>query len=690
MSLILRFDTLIKKYKKYPGDISIFREDENLCSLIMDATSKCEGLGLQARIALLRDGKSEIPFCPICKVKRLKWLPSGRWQETCSRKCTYLRDHGVTKTLSLSSYKGSKTFSTLEEEIQDFSNLPKYKGDSYTSLNYPLLVEKATGLKFDYPLRAKIQLVLKGKSEPPICSYCNLAYCIWSKSTNSWMDICSKKCSVNKTYRDHKDRILQDCRNTWMKTLGVDCPQKNLEVKRKTEETNLERYGNKHQIRSISTQEKIQRVFLEKYDGPPTKNPVIADKISRTYQSKSKEWWKGISERRKSGSLKRYGVDFPMKHPIVKEALKKSLLQKYGVENVMYNQEIKNRQVSELRKSIGYTPEIISKLESIDFWQEEYFDKNKTIEQIARELGINSAGAGNYFNALGLKCRDNYCTSVCEREIVSFLKDKIELITQYSIENKRKSIDIYVPKLQLGIEFNGLYWHSEACKKDRNFHINKTKEWEKYGIRLVHIWEDDWELRQSIVKRKLLSLLKVSEEEKIYARKCEIGVPSHQEKVTFYEYNHLEGDGAGSISYGLRYSGKYVAMITFMDLGNGVFNLNRYATSMQVPGGFSKLLKHFTSSHPWVRIETFSDLCWSVGDLYLKNGFKLKTINPPTFHGVEGIRRINRWNYTMEKLQKRFPDLHSQGLNKFEIMDRAKILRIWDCGNLKFELCNPL
>ena len=40
-------------------------------------------------------------------------------------------------------------------------------------------------------------------------------------------------------------------------------------------------------------------------------------------------------------------------------------------------------------------------------------------------------------------------------------------------------------------EFNGLYWHSEL-KKDKNYHLDKTIFFSERGIRIIHVWEDDW------------------------------------------------------------------------------------------------------------------------------------------------------------------------------------------------------
>ena len=64
-------------------------------------------------------------------------------------------------------------------------------------------------------------------------------------------------------------------------------------------------------------------------------------------------------------------------------------------------------------------------------------------------------------------------------------------------------LDIYVPELKLGIEFNGNYWHQENCvqrKINPDYHVNKTNLCEQQGIRLIHIWEHEWLTNQDYCK----------------------------------------------------------------------------------------------------------------------------------------------------------------------------------------------
>jgi hypothetical protein len=49
-----------------------------------------------------------------------------------------------------------------------------------------------------------------------------------------------------------------------------------------------------------------------------------------------------------------------------------------------------------------------------------------------------------------------------------------------------KEIDIYLPDYNIGIEFNGLYYHSNLFV-DNNYHVNKSNLANEKGIKLNYI-----------------------------------------------------------------------------------------------------------------------------------------------------------------------------------------------------------
>lgn len=95
--------------------------------------------------------------------------------------------------------------------------------------------------------------------------------------------------------------------------------------------------------------------------------------------------------------------------------------------------------------------------------------------------------------------------SAKEKDIVDCIKNNYQGTI---IENTKKIIypkelDIYIPDLNLAIEFNGHYFHSLALKP-KDYHYNKSKMCREKGIRLIHIYEFE---DLNIQKQLLIDLL---------------------------------------------------------------------------------------------------------------------------------------------------------------------------------------
>ena len=162
-------------------------------------------------------------------------------------------------------------------------------------------------------------------------------------------------------------------------------------------------------------------------------------------------------------------------------------------------------------------------------------------------------------------------------------------------------LDIFSPKYNIAIEYDGLYWHNEK-NVDMNYHLMKTELCENKGIQLIHIFEDEWTDKQDIVKSRLKSIFGVIDN-RIYARKCEIKEVSHNESKLFLEKNHIQGNVNSKYRYGLYYNNELVSLMTFgnmrKSLGsktkNECYELLRFCNKLNtsVIGGASKLFKHF-------------------------------------------------------------------------------------------------
>ena len=142
--------------------------------------------------------------------------------------------------------------------------------------------------------------------------------------------------------------------------------------------------------------------------------------------------------------------------------------------------------------------------------------------------------------------------------------------------------------------------------KESKYHLNKTELCEKQGIRLIHIFEDEWLYKQNIVKSRLKSLLGLTDE-KIYARKCKIKDVSFSDCKIFLEENHIQGNVNAKHRYGLYYNDELVSIMTFgskrKNLGSKSedesYELLRFCNKLNttVVGGASRLMNYFIKTH---------------------------------------------------------------------------------------------
>ena len=292
--------------------------------------------------------------------------------------------------------------------------------------------------------------------------------------------------------------------------------------------------------------------------------------------------------------------------------------------------------------------------------------------------------------------------SGAEQEICNFLtQNNFKLSTNNRHIIKPKELDIYITEKKIAIEFDGTYWHSELYKSN-DYHLQKTIDCEKQGIQLIHIFEDEWLEKRSIVESRLLNLLGCTKYN-IGARKCKIKqVPIEQER-SFLQTNHLQGYVASTICYGLYYYNKpnnkeyLVALMSFGPLristGNkpqeGQYELYRFVTAknFSITGGASRLFKHFIKIFNPKKIISFADRRWSIhseNNLYSKLGFKLKSISKPNYFYVEKsiAKRHSRFKFTKHKLKELgCPD----NMTEHEFMNSIGYFQLYDCGQLVYE-----
>lgn len=295
-------------------------------------------------------------------------------------------------------------------------------------------------------------------------------------------------------------------------------------------------------------------------------------------------------------------------------------------------------------------------------------------------------------------------TSKAQKSICDFI-NSLGISTKSNDKKLLKGveIDILMSELKLGIEFNGLLYHSELFgKKKWDFHKNKTDLMNSAGYKLIHIFEDDWDYKQDIVKSKLMHICKKTPN-KIHSRKCLIKLCTTQEKETFLVQNHLLGPDSSNVSIGAYYNDDLVAVMTFDNKRkmqvkqNDVdsYELKRFAIKNlhSIPGVANRMIKHFINSFKPTSIISFAEKTWTNGieeNLYSKNNFtKVADLRPDYkyFNRKEHKPiRLHKFQFGKQSLKKMFPNVFKDEKTEWEIMQECNYDRVWDCGKIKYEL----
>ena len=319
-------------------------------------------------------------------------------------------------------------------------------------------------------------------------------------------------------------------------------------------------------------------------------------------------------------------------------------------------------------------PERLKSLNHDDGW---------TIQKIADHVGCNVTTMYERFKLFELPVKNDLHTSQGERDLREWLSQHVHLVANDRTLIHPQELDIVIPSHNLAVEYCGLYWHSDVYR-DRNYHLRKLEACNARGIRLITIFEDEWKDRQHIVLSKLKSILGLDDAKLVHARKCQIVMMTREQKQSFFDQYHIQGSGPGSVTYGLVHEGVIVAAMTFIKQQGGRWDLNRFATSTRIPGGFSKLLAHFKRSHQWSEIVSFADRRWSEGDLYNKSGFTLEKVLPPDYYYTDTKIRKHKFNFRHKNLPKILGEQYNPNETEFQNMDRTQFLRIWNCGLLRY------
>lgn len=505
----------------------------------------------------------------------------------------------------------------------------------------PDLLE-AVSVVSDAPrLIEKIYCYINDLPTPPACPCGNKVKFI--TITNGYREFCSPRC-------DHARQAATERRVATMKANG-GVGLANPASRNKASKTNQARYG-------VSNTFCLPKVKDWRLNNNPMKDPDIVKKL-------------------RDDCLSSHGVDWHSKRSDVISTARSTMLSRYGVENFSQSH---------------YSDETLATLTDHSLMKE-LFDNN-SINEISNKLEVSETTVLKYLNMLEIRSQREITPEIQLKNWLIDLGFKDFDKTRKVLPNN-KEIDLYSPSLKIGIEYCGLYWHSQLYK-DRNYHRNKYLDCSQAGIRLVTIFEDEWIKNQTIVKDRLKHIIGMNLPG-CGARSLEIIKSNHVIAREYFQKNHISGHANAGVYYAaIASDGSIKAMMSFGKNRKIVkpkidwqWEMVRFATDGgHYPGVAARLFKTFVRENSPESVLSYADLRWGQGT-YLRNlGFNRFEDTPPNYwyFSLKNAEydRYHRFHFNKQALIKKYPDLISDHSTEYSIARSAGFERIWDCGNAKW------
>lgn len=412
-----------------------------------------------------------------------------------------------------------------------------------------------------------------------------------------------------------------------------------------------------------------------------------------------------IKARRAATNLIRYGSENPSGSRDVRNKAHKTMEEKYGVRHALQNKKFLDK--SRKTFAINYSEELTSPFASIEIQKKskETLMSNYGVvnpmhnEEIKQKL-INTCmerynlpnGGGTESSVLArhetLMEQGDGETYASKEEIQ--LKEYIETLgvtveKKYVGGSKPFEIDVYIPELKIGFEYNGVWAHCEARLKNfKTRHKEKTDRCAEQGIRLIHIFSNHWEERNDKIKSIIKSILRKNTHT-IYARNCELKKVNKIDSNQFLSKYHLLGSiNRFETGLGLYYNNELIALVTVgrHHRQSNEFLLNRFCvkSGYTVTGGLSKLSSHLNSLYP--EIYTFIDKLYASPNNWIKTGWEVVHVLDPDYFYFDSKKRIIK---SKQSLKKSKSNNFHDGLSEHEYALNHKIYRVYDAGKVKLK-----
>lgn len=577
----------------------------------------------------------------------------------------------------------------------------------------------------------------------PKCRYCGkeLKFITFVRP---YIEFCDRECSKLDQIKN-KETIGLKRKATNKEKYGVEFVMQNTDIKGRYIKNSIDKYGVDWVSKDPSVIKKIKDTWsnIDKDDIKTqmsnTRNTTIKERYGKDVTTSFMV--PEIQEKVKNIMLEKYGVEYPYQSQEILDKGKKTNMERYGFENAMQNDDIQHKHFiscvslkdyklpsGKIVKIQGYAnyaldellktyseddlviefdcPKIKYKMGEVDhFYRPDIYIKSenriieiKSIWILVLNLEKNVA---KYRESLSNGYNIEYWVYTNDKKLMKFdFNDTV--ISNAIINSGIKSNNIDLLNIFYGSEYifipeKKLILHIQNMKNNNGMNDllslkNELITHRNGQIRLINIFFDLINDKPEIIISRINNLL--SNTIKIHARKCKIKEITSQEAKFFLEATHIQGGVGSSVNLGLFYNDMLISVMTFgkkrIAMGQkvrveGEYELLRFSSLLGhvVNGGASRLFKHFIKKYNPNVVITYADRNWSDGNLYNQLGFTKIHDTAPNYWYYKNGKRFHRFNFRKDVLVS---NGHDKNKTEFQIMDGLGYNRIYDMGNIKYEM----
>ncbi len=380
-------------------------------------------------------------------------------------------------------------------------------------------------------------------------------------------------------------------------------------------------------------------------------NPEFA----RLVQNNSRAIWNDQERRAKMGKIH----NDPQ---IIAATVKRNKTREYDSDQIAatmrqlwLDPQYRENLITHIHRSKKSTEEIINTLSTINGDRFDYTDTKYTDSHTKIKIRCKTCQNDQYSfihnhirNATCCHCQ----VSSGQRSIIDFIKEyDTNIVINDRLTLNPLELDIYLPQRQLAIEYHGLYFHSyssypTAAQKTK--HQHKALVCRDRNIKLIQLFSNEWNEQAKAKLRYHLGVVN----RRIGARQCSI---TTEIPADFFDLNHFQGGRPARLAFGLQYDGEVVAAMSFSHHAKYQWEIIRYACKCDVvvSGGARRLFNAFLTAQNPNSVISYSDLRYSVGNIYQILGFEYLGHTKPNYFYTDRFSIFSRQSYQKHKLPKK-------------------------------------